>query len=171
MLWEASTVIAKPLTWLINVLLDKIIFPDEWKLVFYRFIKRMTTLQWIIIGQCCCWVVLVKLWNVSFLNTRLIIFEIKVSYLLFSQGFAFGDSTTNQLLHVYHLLCEDFDYKNEIQSVFRDTRKALIKDSKIQTSFIPQKYKYSYIHNYNGHLAKHVLEWQYNIIWRLSLRH
>ena len=42
---------------------------------------------------------------------------------------------------------------------------------KIQTSFIPWKYRYSYLHHYNGHLAKHVIEWQYDIIWRLSLRH
>ena len=42
---------------------------------------------------------------------------------------------------------------------------------KIQTSFILEKYRYSYLHLYNGHLAKHVFEWQYSIIWRLSLRH
>ena len=48
-----------------------------------------------------------------------------------------------------------------------------IQDSrfKIQTSFIPWKYKYSYLQQYNEHLTKHVFEWQYNIIWRLSLRH
>ena len=40
-----------------------------------------------------------------------------------------------------------------------------------QTSFIPWKYRYSYLHHYNGHLAKHVFEWQYDIIWLLSLRH
>ena len=51
-----------------------------------------------------------------------------------------------------------------IRYIFLDSR------FKIQTSFIPWKYRYSYLHHYNGH-TKHVFEWQYNIIWRLSLRH
>ena len=169
MLREASTAVAKSLTWLINVLLNKIIFPDEWKLVFYRLIKRMTKLQWITIGQCRCWVVLVKLWNVSLLNTRLIIFEIKVSYLLFSQGLLLATPLRTSCCTFITCYAKLSTTKKKL--VFRDISKALIKDSKIQTSFIPQKYKYLYIHNYHGHLAKHVLEWQYNIIWRLSLGH
>ena len=51
----------------------------------------------------------------------MIIFEIKVSYLF---RFTPGDSTSNQLLHVYHLLCEALDHKKEVQLVFCDISKS-----------------------------------------------
>ena len=31
-------------------------------------------------------------------------------------GFAPGDSTINQLLHIYHLLCDALDKKKDVQS-------------------------------------------------------
>ena len=103
------------------------------------------------------------------LNPRLIIFEIKVSYLLFNQGLLLATPLRTSCCTFITCYAKLSTTKKKL--VFRDISKALIKDSKIQTSFIPQKYKYLYVHNYDGHLAKHVLEWQYNIIWRLSLRH
>ena len=42
---------------------------------------------------------------------------------------------------------------------------------KIQTSFIPWKYRYSLRHIHNGHLTNHVSIWQYKVIWKLSLTH
>ena len=38
-------------------------------------------------------------------------------------GFREGDSTTNQLLHTYHTICEAVDKDKEIRAVFCDIRK------------------------------------------------
>ena len=40
----------------------------------------------------------------------------------FQSGFTPGDSTTNQLLHVYHLLCEALDHK-KVRLIFCDISK------------------------------------------------
>ena len=40
-------------------------------------------------------------------------------------GFKEGDSTTNQLLHTYHTICEAVDKVKEIRAVFCDISKAV----------------------------------------------
>ena len=42
--------------------------------------------------------------------------------------------------------------------VLRGQAEFVTQDSKIQTSFIPLKYSYSYLHHFNGHVAKLVFE-------------
>ena len=42
----------------------------------------------------------------------------------FQSGFIPGDSTTNQLAHVYHIMCEALDKKKEVRVVFCDISKA-----------------------------------------------
>ena len=39
-------------------------------------------------------------------------------------GFRYGDSTTNQLLHNYHTICEAVDKGKEVRAVFCDISKA-----------------------------------------------
>ena len=48
-----------------------------------------------------------------------------MSYLCLTQsGFRHGDSTTKQLLHTYHTICEAVDKGKEVRAVFCDISKA-----------------------------------------------
>ena len=125
MLREASTAIAKPLTRLINMSLNKMVFPDEWKLAnvlpLYKKNDKTSVNNYRPISLLSC---------VSKVMER-VVFKYTFNYIRdqgllssFQSGFTPGDSTTNQLLHVYHLLCEALDHKKEVRLVFCDISKA-----------------------------------------------
>ena len=44
--------------------------------------------------------------------------------LSFQSGFIPGDSTINQLTHLYHIFCEALDSRNDVRAVFCDISKA-----------------------------------------------
>ena len=114
MLREASIAIAKPLTRLINMSLNKMVFPDEWKLanvlpLYKKNDKTSVNNYWPISLLSC----------VSKVMER-VVFKYTFNYIRdqgllssFQSGFTPGDSTTNQLLHVYHLLCEALYHKKK----------------------------------------------------------
>ena len=125
MLREAITAIAKPLTWLINMSLNKMVFADEWKLAnvlpLYKKNDNSSVNNYRPISLISC---------VSKVMER-VVFKYTFNYIRdqgllssFQSGFTPGDSTTNQLLHVYHLLCEALDHKKEVRLVFCDISKA-----------------------------------------------
>ena len=125
MLREAGLSIVKPLTKLINLSLRTAIFPDSWKLAHvlplhkkndkseinnYRPISLLSCVSKI--AEC-----------VVFKYTFNYVHE---NHLLspFQSSFIPGDSTVNQLVNVYHMLCEALDKKKEVRVVFCDISKA-----------------------------------------------
>ena len=125
MLREAGPAISKPLTRLINMSLTKMCFPDPWKLAnvlpLYKKNDKNVINNYRPISLLSC---------VSKIMER-VVFKYTFNFIrdhgilsAFQSGFVPGDSTINQLIHVYHTLCEALDKKKEVRVVFCDISKA-----------------------------------------------
>ena len=125
MLREAGLSIVKPLTKLINLSLRTAIFPDSWKLAHVLPLHKKNDKSEINnyrpISLLSC---------VSKIAER-VVFKYTFNYIRenhllspFQSGFIPGDSTVNQLVNVYHMLCEALDKKKEVRVVFCDISKA-----------------------------------------------
>ena len=125
MLWETGETIAKPLTRLINMSLSTTQFLETWKLanVLPLFKKNDKT-------QIKIYRPISLLSCVSKIAER-VVFKYTFNFIRdhrlitkFQSGFTPGDSTINQLVHVYYLLCEALDKNKEVRVVFCDISKA-----------------------------------------------
>ena len=119
MLREAGPSIARPLTQLINLSLRTPKFPDFWKIanVLPLFKKndktQMNNYRPISLLSC-----------VDKIAER-VVFKYTFNYIRdnnllssFQSGVIPGDSTINQLVSIYHMLCEALDKKKEVRVVF-----------------------------------------------------
>ena len=119
MLREAGETIAKPLTRLINMSLSTTQFPETWKLanVLPLFKKndktQINNYRPISLLSCVSKIAerVVFKYTFNFIRDHRLITK-------FQSGFTPGNSTINQLVHVYHLLCEALDKKKEVRVVF-----------------------------------------------------
>ena len=125
LLKEAGSAISKPLSKLFNLSLEIKTVPEIWKranvipiykigektkIDNYRPISLLSC-----VGKLCERVVLKYVFN-----------YFRTSFLLsiYQSGFQPGDATVNQLIKVYHMLCEALDSKKEVRIVFCDISKA-----------------------------------------------
>ena len=119
LLKEAGSAISKPLSKLFNLSLETKTVPDIWKranvitiykkgektkIDNYRPISLLGC-----VGKLCERVVFKYVFNYFRTNFLLSIYQ---------SGFQPGDSTVNQLIKVYHMLCEALDSKKEVRIVF-----------------------------------------------------
>lgn len=122
---ETSSAIAPSLTRLFNMSLTRGVFPRQWKQANvapvhkkdsksqtsnYRPISLLS-----IAGKVLEKIVFKHVFNYFRDNFLLSIFQ---------SGFTPGDSTVNQLVNLYHILCEALDKKKEVRIVFCDISKA-----------------------------------------------
>ena len=122
---ECAVVIAPSLTKLFNMSLTKGVFPKQWKVANvtpvhkkdaksltnnYRPISLLS-----IVGKVLEKIVFKRVFNYFRDNFLLSVFQ---------SGFTPGDSTVNQLVNLYHILCEALDKKKEVRIVFCDISKA-----------------------------------------------
>ena len=125
MLREAGAAIAPSLTRLINLSLSCNTFPDPWKLAnvmpLYKKNDKTQINNYRPISLLSC---------VSKIMER-VVFKYTFNFLKgngllsrFQSGFIPGDSTTCQLVQVYHLLCEALDNKKDVRVIFCDISKA-----------------------------------------------
>ena len=125
LLKEAGSAISKRLSKLFNLSLETKTVPDIWKranvipiykkgektkIDNYRPISLLSC-----VGKLCERVVFKYVFNYFRTNFLLSIYQ---------SGFQPGDSTVNQLIKVYHMLCEALDSKKEVKIVFCDISKA-----------------------------------------------
>ena len=125
LLKEAGNAISKPLSKLFNLSLEIKTVPEVWKranvipiykkgektnINNYRPISLLSC-----VGKLCERVVFKYVFNYFRNNFLLSIYQ---------SGFQPGDSTVNQLIKVYHMLCEALDSKKEVRIVFCDISKA-----------------------------------------------
>lgn len=119
MLREAGLTIVKPLTKLINLSLSTAVFPDSWKLAhvlpLYKKNDKSEVNNYRPISLLSC---------VSKIAER-VVFKYTFNHLRdndllshFQSGFIPGDSTINQLINIYHMLCDALDKKKEVRIVF-----------------------------------------------------
>lgn len=125
MLKEAGAAIVKPLTTLINMSLSTSLYPKDWKLAnvlpLYKKNDRRLINNYRPISLLSC---------VSKVMER-VVFKYTFNFIRdhgllssYQSGFMPGDSTINQLLHVYHMMCDALDHQKEIRVVFCDISKA-----------------------------------------------
>ena len=122
MLREAGLSIVKPLTKLINL---SAIFPDSWKLAHVLPLHKKND-KWEINNHRP-----ISLLSCVSKIAEGVVFEYTFNYIPenhllspFQSGFIPGDSTVNQLVNVYHMLCEALDKKKEVRVMFCDISKA-----------------------------------------------
>ena len=128
MLKEAAPSIYKSLTKIINKSLSKCIIPKAWKqanvLPMHKKNEKSDMNNYRPISLLSC---------VSKVLER-VIFKHVFNYFrdnflisIYQSGFVPGDSTVNQLVQLYHIMCEAVDQKKELRIVFCDISKAFDK--------------------------------------------
>ena len=123
--FKALTVISKPLTTIFNRSLHQGYFPARWKKTnvtpIYKKEDRSSPSNYRPISLLSCIgktmerCVYKHLYNYISQNNLLTPLQ---------SGFISGDSTTNQLLNIYHMFCEAVDNLREVRVVFCDISKA-----------------------------------------------
>ena len=125
LLKEGASVISKPLTTIFNRSLQQGYFPARWKEAnvtpIYKKEDRFSPSNYRPISLLSC---------IGETMERCVhkhLYFISQNNLLtpLQSGFISGDSTTNQLLDIYHMFCEAVDNGKEVRVVFCDISKAL----------------------------------------------
>ena len=128
MLKEAGDSIVPSLTRILNISLGSSVFPQQWKNAnvnpLHKKGDRAVINNYRPISLLSCvgkiFERLVFKYVFNFLRDNMLIS-------LHQSGFIPGDSTVNQLAHIYHLLCEALDNKKDVRIVFFDISKAFDK--------------------------------------------
>ena len=128
MLKEASTVIYKPLTKLINLSLSTCRVPEAWKranvLPLHKKNEKNNMNNYRPISLLSC---VSKVLERAIFKYVFNYFRDNFLISIFQSGFVPGDSTVNQLVQLYHTMCEAVDQKKELRIVFCDISKAFDK--------------------------------------------
>ncbi len=125
---EGSKPLSKPLARLFNMSLESAHFPDSWKLanVLPLHKKNETNLvnNYRPISLLSC---VSKVFEKIVFRNVFNFFRNSFAITVHQSGFIPGDSTVNQLVHLYHVFCEALNKGKEIRVVFCDISKAFDK--------------------------------------------
>ncbi len=128
LLKEGSKALSKPLARLFNLSLESTQFPDPWKLanVLPLHKKNETNLvnNYRPISLLSC---VSKVFEKIVFRHVFNFFRNSFTITVHQSGFIPGDSTVNQLVHLYHVFCEALNKGKEIRVVFCDISKAFDK--------------------------------------------
>ena len=125
MLKEAATVIYPSLTKLINLSLNLCQVPREWKkahvLPLHKKGERDILNNYRPVSLLSC---VSKIIERAVFKHLFNYFRDNFLISVYQSGFTPGDSTVNQLIQIYHMLCNALDKKKEVRIVFCDISKA-----------------------------------------------
>ena len=125
MLKEAAIVIYPSLCRLINLSLSTCKVPSEWKkahvLPLHKKKERDILDNYRPVSLLSC---VSKILERAIFKHVFNFFRDNFLITVYQSGFTPGDSTVNQLVHIYHLLCDALDKKKEVRIVFCDISKA-----------------------------------------------
>ncbi len=128
LLKEGSKPLAKPLSRLFNLSLESAKFPDPWKLAnvlpMHKKNDKNLVNNYRPISLLSC---VSKVFEKIVFRHVFNFFRDNLTITVHQSGFIPGDSTVNQLVHLYHVFCEALNKGKEIRVVFCDISKAFDK--------------------------------------------